>query len=133
MAKMKNLKLRFIMLYIFGGLFVLGGILTSISSSPGEKSTYMISTGIAIIIVGTLALRRRMKLPEPDERDIKLNRASLSYSWFFTYLIVAVLVLVDYFKLIFFTAQQVLGIVFFSMIMIQLISKMYLYKKGDVN
>ena len=60
-----------------------------------------------------------------DERDIKIARMSMTYSWSFTYLLIAVLVMVDHFKLVMMSAQVVLSIIFFSMVAVQLLAKMH--------
>ncbi len=94
-----------------------------------------ISVALNIGLIAALAVFMRSRYPERYQKDERTNRISaysLSWSWSITYLLIAVLILMDYFKLVEFTASFVLSILFFTMTASMLLLRWHFGRKGDV-
>lgn len=91
-----------------------------------ENASLLLAIGVAMLVI--LFVKKK---PSYDERQVKYKRISTSYSWSITYLIIAVLILINQFQLFKLTVQGVLGIIFFVMITAQLITYFIFNKKGE--
>lgn len=129
---MKSLNKRTIIGIIFALLILVIGIIMTTLNFETENSQFLITLGIAVTVGIIVVYFKRINSKTPDEREIKIAYKAISYSWSFTYLIVAIMILIDQLKIYSFTVQQVLAITFFSMAFIQFGYKFYLDKNGVV-
>ncbi|PIO08856.1 hypothetical protein COT47_00930 [Candidatus Woesearchaeota archaeon CG08_land_8_20_14_0_20_43_7] len=97
------------------------------------RSLSIINVGVVMAIVLGLKYHRMKRRPALDERNIKVARAAIGYSWFFSYLAVAILILLDYMDLFRLSAIHALSIVLFMMASVQMISYFILDRKGDIS
>lgn len=117
---------------ILSACLLLAGIIMSYYGIAPDNYTFLISISVAIFMTTIVAYNKRRHNEKPDERDIKITMMASNYSWSFTYLLIAVLILVDHFRLFILNVQSVLSMVFFSMIAVQLLIITYLSKKGEL-
>lgn len=125
----KSKTIRFSILTTLAVVSIISGLVLSFIS-PSSTATSFVSFGVALFVITLLMILRSKRGIKPDERDIKISQVASTYSWFYTYLIVAILILINHFKLLTLTVEQVLGIVFFAMISIQLGFRYYFNKRG---
>lgn len=93
----------------------------------------LINTGLIVFLVTALKLFKSRELPDKDERTKKLAAYGVTYSWFLTLVLIAVLIWVDYFSLFELTVKGVLGILLFFMIISANIFRWHFMRKGDVD
>ena len=92
----------------------------------------LINTGLIILVVTAFSLFRRGDLPDRDERTKKLAAYGITYSWLLTLVVITVLFWVQYFELAELTANGVLGILLFFMIISANVFRWYFMRKGDI-
>lgn len=90
-----------------------------------------ITVGIVLIVLGVVRHMRYKEEPEEDERTKKMNAFTLSYSWTATIVLVGVLLWLDHYNILKMTVMQALGLTMFVMIVVAVVSKWYLKRKGD--
>lgn len=102
------------------------------NGSLHDKIWYnLISAGVAIIIVGIIGWKKMKNIKDiQDEMSIAIGRKALSFSWFYTYILIAVLVLLVNYEIVQLTALEVLGIMFFFMLGSQLTIRLIFARKG---
>lgn len=92
----------------------------------------LVNMGLIIFVATAFRLFRRGDLPDRDERTKKLAAYGITYSWLLTLVIITVLSWVQYFGLVKLTAERVLGILLFFMIISANVFRWYFMRKGDV-
>ncbi len=97
----------------------------------------VVSTLIAMataIVAATAyrAWRERKGEPIMDERTRLVNRLATGFSWWFTYVAIAVLLLAMQFKLATLSVESALSLVFFVMVASLIAARIYLSRKGDL-
>ncbi|AYK15964.1 MAG: hypothetical protein ACOX7X_09990 [Methanosarcina flavescens] len=92
----------------------------------------LVNIGLIIFVVTVFRLFRRGDLPDRDERTKKLAAYGITYSWLLTLVIIVVLSWVQYFGLAELTADGVLGILLFFMIISANVFRWYFMRKGDI-
>ena len=110
--------------------FMLFAAVASFSGGVDSKSlSYLVSMGVAMVFVGMLLLYRRRNEPVHDERTRRVSQKALSYSWWFTYVLIAVMMLVENFGLAKLSVEGVLGLTFFFMVASQYLFRWHLNSK----
>jgi uncharacterized membrane protein len=116
----------------FAALLMLIAGAASLNGSIDSKSvTYFVSIAVAMIFVSIMLLYRRRDEPVHDERTRRVSQKALSYSWWFTYVLIAGMMLVENFGLAKLSVEGVLGITFFFMVASQYLFRWHLNRKGD--
>ena len=126
-----NIKKRSLRVLFFAAIVILGGVILSVLGYVDAKTApYIMSIGVAILLVG-IAIQFRKK-DIADERTKKIDMAALAYSWRFTFIVIALLILVNEFTTIKFSAEVVLSIIFFIMAASQSVLTWSFNRRGDV-
>ncbi|WP_459202603.1 hypothetical protein [Methanococcus sp. CF] len=92
----------------------------------------LINAGVILIIYNLYYHIKYREVPSKDERIRKIANAGLAYSWVLTFLIMNLIFWVDYFKWLEITVQQVIGLIYFVMIISALLFQQYFKRQGDV-
>ncbi|HOA69735.1 MAG TPA: hypothetical protein PK669_10425 [Methanosarcina thermophila] len=92
----------------------------------------LINIGQIIFAATVFRHFRRRDLPDRDERTKKLAAYGITYSWLLTLVVIVVLSWVQYFGLAELTANGVLGILLFFMIISSNVFRWYFMRKGDI-
>lgn len=92
----------------------------------------LVNTGLIIFVATAFRLFRRGDLPDRDERTKKLAAYGITYSWLLTLVVITVLSWIQHFGLAELTANSVLGILLFFMIISANVFRWYFMRKGDV-
>ncbi|HET8685462.1 MAG TPA: hypothetical protein VFM18_02215 [Methanosarcina sp.] len=92
----------------------------------------LINLGLIIFIATAFKLFRRGDLPDRDERTKKLAAYGITYSWLLTLVVITILSWIQYFGLAELTANGVLGILLFFMIISANVFRWYFMQKGDI-
>lgn len=94
---------------------------------------YIVAGLILVTLIIFIFYKRSRKYPKPDERDIKIARAANSYSWFLSYTMIALLMLVEILDIMELSVFGVLMITMFFMLFSRLFTRALLMRMGDVN
>ena len=97
-----------------------------------EMAISLINIGGVMIFVTFIRAKRSGDGPVKDERTVRIGSYGLSYSWFVTLILLAVLFWIDYFELVQFTVDQILGLLILVMAVTAKGFQWYLFRKGDV-
>ena len=113
---------------------IFGAVVISLLLLRGvDEITISATTSIlAVIILSSFLRKRHPDRYQKDERISKLSAYASTWSWFFTFMLVAVLFWVDYLKLIEMDATMVIGIIFAFMAGSVMIFKWHFMRKGDI-
>ncbi len=125
---------KFSILLILGLLLVLAGVALPYAGIAVESPVLnaLVSAGVAMVAVAIIRTLRLRDEVQSDERTKKIGAYGVTYSWVFTLVLIAVLFWVDYLGLAALTAQGVLGILLFTMILSVWAFQWFLFRKGDV-
>lgn len=93
---------------------------------------FLIIMGMVIFIMTSFRLFRQGDLPDRDERTKKLATYGITYSWILTLVLITVLYWVEFLGLAELTAETILGILLFFMIISANAFRWYFMQKGDV-
>jgi hypothetical protein len=128
-----NIKRRSLRVLFFSAIVVLGGVILSVLGYVDAKTTpYIMSIGVAMLFVGIAIQFRNKDEGIVDERTKKIDMAALAYSWRFTFIVIALLMLVNEFTTFKLSAEAVLGIIFFFMAASQIVLTWNFNRRGDV-
>ncbi len=120
--------------YAFYVMFALSLFMAAAYSlSVGNESvaTITISMGSAVAAMGIVrALKERKGEMLYDERTVHINRIVMSYTMTVIYLLIAVLILVNYFEIFQMSAIQVLSLLLFTIAGLQIVFRIAVSKKG---
>jgi hypothetical protein len=116
-----------------GPLLLLAGILLGIfePNVPILYVSIMTALGVIFIVMG-LRMTKSRDLYKGDERTRKIWAYSAAYSWWLTYIAIAILYFIDYTKLASLTVDSVLGILLFTIAITQIVISWIMSRKGDV-
>lgn len=93
----------------------------------------LVSMGTATIAIAILRSWKEKKGELlSDERTKKVNRAVMSASLSITYLMIAGMILINYFGIVEMSAEAVLSILLFTIAALQIVLKAYFSRKGDI-
>lgn len=121
------------MSYTLGAIIILAGVtLVTVIQNYQQAGISLINIGAIIIFVTLWRARRYRDGPVKDERTVKIGAYGLSYSWFITLMVIALLFWVDELELIRMNVKHVLGILMFTMIITAKGIQWYLFRQGDV-
>lgn len=112
---------------IMAGVFVVAFV-----DGYQEMAISLINIGGVMIFITFIRAKRFKNGPMKDERTVKIGSYGLSYSWFVTLIVVAMLFWIDYFELVQLTVDQVLGLLILVMAVTAKGFQWYLFRKGDV-
>jgi hypothetical protein len=112
---------------------ILGGVILSVLGYVDAKTApYIMSIGVAMLFVGIAIQFRKKDEDIVDERTRKIDMAALAYSWRFTFIVIALLILVNEFTTVKLSAEVVLSIIFFFMAASQIVLTWNFNRRGDV-
>ena len=118
---------------VLGIIIMLAGIISAaFLEVEASVSIILISMGLVIFVMTAFRLFRRGDLPDRDERTKKLAAYGITYSWLLTLILITVLYWVEFFKLAEFTAEAILGILLFFMVISANVFRWYFMQKGDI-
>lgn len=122
------------LLMFAAAIYLLAGYLTFFAPGAGaDFVSILVSIATAIVAVSLVRMwRERKGEPLQDERTIKANRMAMAYSWWFTYLVLAMLLLVSHFRPGTLNADSALGLLFFAIVASQIILQAYFMRRGDL-
>ncbi|AAM32592.1 hypothetical protein MM_2896 [Methanosarcina mazei Go1] len=92
----------------------------------------LIVMGMVIFLITAFRLFRQGDLPDRDERTKKLAAYGITYSWLFTLVLITVLYWIEFLNLADFTAEAILGILLFFMLISANVFRWFFMQKGDV-
>ncbi|MBA2862009.1 hypothetical protein [Methanococcus maripaludis] len=92
----------------------------------------LINAGVILIIYNLYYHIKYCEVPSKDERIRKIANAGLAYSWVLTFLVMNLIFWVDYFNWFEITVAQVIGIIYFVMLISALLFQQYFKRQGDV-
>jgi len=95
-------------------------------------SAVLINAGVILIIYNLYLHIKYKETPSKDERIRKIANAGLAYSWIFTFLVMNLIFWVDYFNWFEITVAQVIGVIYFVMLISALLLQQYFKRQGDV-
>jgi len=118
---------------VLGIIIMLAGVLSAaFLEVEASISIILISMGLVIFIMTAFRLFRRGDLPDRDERTKKLAAYGITYSWLLTLVLIMVLYWIEFFKLAELTAELILGILLFFMVISANVFRWYFMQKGDI-
>lgn len=122
-------------LTLIGGIVIilLGVLIQAFRLDNGLFSLTLINAGAVMVVIAFISHIRYGNKVVKDERTKKIGALALSYSWFISFILINILYWIDYLKIFSFSADQVLGILMFTMIFTAGIIQMYYKRKGLVN
>ncbi len=126
-----KIKKRSLRVLFFAAIVILGGvILSALGYVDAKTAPYIMSIGVAMLFVGIAIQSRKEDIV--DERTKKIDMAALAYSWRFTFIVIALLILVNEFTNLKLSAEAVLSIIFFFMAASQSVLIWNFNRRGDV-
>ena len=126
-----NIKKRSLRVLFFAAIVILGGVILSVPGYVDAKTApYIMSIGVAMLFVGIAIQFRKEDII--DERTKKIDMAALAYSWRFTFIVIALLMLANEFTTIKLGTEAVLSIIFFFMAASQIVLTWNFNRRGDV-
>lgn len=124
---------KYLCRFILGIAIMASGILSTAFFDIGVLIPIVLfNMGLIIFVATALRLFRRGDLPDRDERTKKLAAYGITYSWLLTLVVIMVLSWVQHFGLAELTAEGVLGILLFFMIISANVFRWYFMRKGDI-
>ena len=90
----------------------------------------LLVAGVISLITGFSKYLGYRESPRTDERTRKISAFAATYSWFITFVLVNILFLLDYFGRLTITVSQVLGLLFFVMLVTMFGMNVYFKQKG---
>ncbi|AGF98242.1 MULTISPECIES: hypothetical protein [Methanosarcina] len=130
---MKNIKKVYRYRLISGIILLLAGImLTVFFEGDSSIPVILIVMGMVIFLITAFRLFRQGDLPDRDERTKKLAAYGITYSWLFTLVLITVLYWIEFLNLADFTAEAILGILLFFMLISANVFRWFFMQKGDV-
>ncbi|SRR6056297_1380190 len=113
-------------------LILIGVALLTLFENYQQGGISLINVGAIILFVTFFRVKRYRSGPLKDERTVRIGAYGLSYSWFVSFLVLNLLFWIDNMALLKPTVPQVLGIMFFVMIVTAKGFQWHLLRKGDV-
>jgi len=118
--------------FILASIMIAAVVVVVLNSQGGPSLPGLAIGGLVGAIIIALALYRRKKgVVLNDERTIAIHNRSMAYSWWVSYLMIAILFWFDYSGYMKLTAIQFGGAILFTMLISHALIKRYLLSKGD--
>lgn len=122
-----------LLLLIAAILLVFGVYIDKIAPATTEFTrTLLIATAFAIVAATAVLVVRSRRGEVPDERSEKIERAAMAVSWTATWIAIAFLVLGYQFNILTQNPTEILALLFFFMVFMEVIARMYFESRGDV-
>lgn len=117
-----------------GMLILLSGILLEILTSIDDSITiFLTNAGIIVMLGSYYKLHyRESTMSIQDEWTRKVGRTGLAYSWIVTFMVMIGLFWINHFGWFQMSVNEVLGIIFFTMIISANLFQFYFKRRGDV-
>jgi uncharacterized membrane protein len=127
------MKKRHLFSIVSGLMLFLGSIILRTFNSIEESAfTIMMTAGASMFTIGIVRYKRYGDGPEKDERTMKISYTALAASFQITLMVVLGIWWVDYFNPIQLSINQLLGILFFIMIILNILFRIYYSKKENL-
>lgn len=118
---------------IIATLILLSGIVLEAFTSIDRIVTIsIINAGLIVILFSSYYFIKYNAGPVQDEWTRKIGRTGLAYSWIVTFLVMTGIFWIDYFGWLQMSVTQVLGIIFFTMIISANLFQLYFKRRGDI-
>lgn len=118
-----------IVCWLIAALIIIAGAVAT--AMQYANAQFLITLGIVFFFVMAFSYYRRKNMPKPDERDKKIQTKAMAYSWYITYMFIAILILYNQWISNSLNPQAALGIIFAFMIISQIALRWHFSKKGD--
>lgn len=102
------------------------------AGAGGWWGDYLLTIALAFFIITLVVYLRRKERVRYDERDIKVQQKASTYSWFYSYAFIALLIINQQSGFRPLETQAALGLVFFFMLLSQLASRIYFQRQEDI-
>lgn len=117
---------------IIGTLILLSGVILEVFTNIDMIITIsLINAGVIVIIFSFYYFIKYKGRPTQDEWTRKIGRTGLAYSWIVTFVVITILIWINYFGLQM-SVNMVLGIIFFTMTISANLFQFYFKRQGDV-
>lgn len=118
--------------FALASIMVAGVVAVTMNAAGGGSVDGLIISGIVGIAIIAFVLYRRKNRPViSDERVVAISNRSMAYSWWLTYLMIAILFWFDYTGYLKLTVFQFGGALLFTMLISHAIISRYLLSRGD--
>lgn len=98
-----------------------------------DSASISVASSIVIVVVLTTAIRwKKPDAYKKDERTLKLSSYAGTWSWYVSLLVITALFWTNYLGLLEWTVNDVLSVMFFTMIATIIGFRFYFMRKGDV-
>ncbi|MFA5077523.1 MAG: DUF2178 domain-containing protein [Candidatus Micrarchaeia archaeon] len=99
-----------------------------------DKSVATVAGAVVAAMAAVFTLRYLQRKEDgvlQDERTKKVHNAAMAYSWWLTYVLIAILLWVNYLKLAKVELESALSLMFFFMVATYTLAKWWLSSRGD--
>ncbi len=120
---------------VIGTFILVAGLLMNIFTDVSRTLVISMVISGSILIIYTIYYQIRYKEtggPVQDEWSRRINTASLANSWFVTFILILLIFWTDHLQIYSFTIDQVVALLFITMILTANLFQLYFRKKGDV-
>ncbi len=120
---------------IIGTFILVAGLLMNIFTDANQTLVISMIISGSVLIIYTVYYQIRYKEtggPVQDEWIRRINTASLANSWFITFILILLIFWIDHLHIYSFTIDQVVAILFITMILTANMFQLYFRKKGDI-
>jgi len=131
----KGISQRSIYLLLFAALVYLVAAYLGFFAPDADGKTVSVFVAVATAMVAVALVRAWQENRGEvlvDERTRLVQRVAVGYSWWFSYVLIAILLLANQFGGIRFEAENALSLVFFAMIASLIFFRFYLSRKEDL-
>jgi|GEM_PF-2044907 len=127
------MKKRYLFNIVFGMIFFLNSIVLRLSSTINESVfTIMMTAGASMFVAGLIRYKKYGDGIEKDERTMKISYTALAASFQVLLMIIAGLWWVDYFDPIQISISNLLAILIFIMVFLNIVFRVYYSKKDNL-
>ena len=125
---------RYKITILVGFLILLTGILLAAFTDLTEKilQSGIITIGMVMIVIGFVRMLKKQEGPAKDELTRKISDRAAAYSWVITLLVLLVVYWLNYFEVIVFSVNAVIGITYVVMVATMIGFQRWFWKRGDV-
>lgn len=127
------MKRRYMVQMAAGAVIGLTGlVLPFLTDGTETLSSLLVTIGAVLLAVAAVRHWRFRDEPEKDERTQKMGAYGISYSWFLTFVFLALLFWADYFGVFALTVESVLLSTILVMTLSASVFQWYFLRQGDV-
>ena len=132
--KLKEIKRQYITSIISGMILVFLGIFFQTSKlATGLIPLIFMNAGTILIVIAVIAHNKYGAGISQDERTRAIGSRAISHSWLITFVLINILFWLNYTKIIVFSANNILGIILFTMIISAGVIQAILKRRGVIN